>query len=33
MFLQLVLGGIAGIAVIGKLYWQRLISFFTGRKR
>lgn len=32
MFLQLVLGGIAGVAVLGKLYWQRLVSFFT-RKR
>ena len=28
MFLQLLLGGLAGLAVILKLYWQRLLSFF-----
>ena len=28
MFLQLLLGGVAGLAVLLKLYWQRLLSFF-----
>ena len=28
MFLQLLLGGLAGLAVLLKLYWQRLLSFF-----
>ena len=30
LFLQLLLGGIAGLAVIGKLYWRRLLSFLGG---
>ena len=28
MFLQLLLGGVAGLAVLLKLYWQRFLSFF-----
>ncbi len=28
LFLQLLLGGIAGLVVIGKLYWHRFLSFF-----
>ena len=28
MLLQLVLGGLAGLAVIAKLYWHRLLGFF-----
>ena len=28
MLLQLVLGGLAGLAVIAKLYWQRLLGLF-----
>ena len=28
MFLQLVLGGLAGLAVIAKLYWHRLLDLF-----
>ena len=28
MLLQLVLGGLAGLAVIAKLYWQRLRGLF-----
>ncbi len=28
MFLQLVLGGVAALGVVGKLYWQRLVSIF-----
>lgn len=30
LLLQLVLGGIAGLATITKLYWQQLKSLFTG---
>ena len=26
LFLQLLLGGIAGVAVLGKLLWQRIIA-------
>ena len=32
MLLQLLLGGVAGIIVILKLYWQRLLTFFGLRK-
>lgn len=28
MLLQLLLGGVAGVLVIGKLYWVRVKSFF-----
>ena len=28
MFLQLLLGGVAGLAVVVKLYWHSLLSFF-----
>ena len=28
MLLQLVLGGLAGLAVIAKLYWHRLLALF-----
>ena len=31
MIIQLLLGGIAGAMVVGKLYWHRFKSFF-GRK-
>jgi len=31
MFLQLLLGGVAGLAVIGKLYWRKLWRMF-GKK-
>ena len=27
LLLQLLLGGVAGLAVIGKLYWRRFLSF------
>jgi len=33
MFLQLVLGGAAGIGLIGKLYWRRFLGFFGLRQR
>jgi hypothetical protein len=32
MLLQLVLGGAAGIALIAKLYWQRLLSLLGLRR-
>jgi len=32
MFLQLVLGGAAGIALICKLYWRRFLGFFGLRQ-
>jgi hypothetical protein len=28
MLLQLLLGGLAGLVVLAKLYWRRLIGFF-----
>ena len=31
LFLQLLLGGIAGVAVLGKLLWQRIIAAFGIR--
>ncbi len=31
MLLQLLLGGVAGAMVVGKLYWQRITAFF-GRQ-
>ena len=31
MMLQLLLGGIAGAMVLGKLYWHRLRTFVTSR--
>ena len=30
MALQLLLGGVAGAAVVGNLYWQRIKAFFGG---
>lgn len=31
--LQILLGGLAGAAVAGKLFWQRIISFFSFGRR
>ncbi len=31
MIVQLLLGGIAGALVVGKLYWQRFKSFFSRK--
>ena len=31
MALQLLLGGVAGAAVVGNLYWQRIKAFFGGK--
>ena len=31
MMLQLLLGGVAGAAVVGNLYWQRIKAFFGGK--
>lgn len=33
MFLQLLLGGIAGVAVILKLFWRRFTGLFGADKR
>ena len=33
MLLQLLLGGVAGVLVIGKLYWQRVKDVFSGSRR
>ena len=33
MFLQVLLGGVAGVAVIAKLYWRRLLALFGVRPR
>ena len=33
MLLQLVLGGFAGLVVIAKLYWRRLLALFGIRPR
>ena len=33
MILQVVLGGVAGVALAGKLYWQRLLSIFGIKRR
>lgn len=33
MFLQLLLGGLAGVAVVLKLYWHRLLRLFGIKKR
>ena len=32
MLLQVLLGGVAGAAVVGKLFWQRIVSFLTGKR-
>lgn len=32
MLLQILLGGIAGVAVAGKMYWQRIKARFAGAK-
>jgi hypothetical protein len=32
MILQVLLGGIAGLALAGKLYWHKLLSLFGLRK-
>lgn len=33
MILQLLLGGIAGALVVGKLYWQQVRNFFRKRSK
>ncbi len=33
LFLQLLLGGIAGLFVILKLYWKKLTALFLKRKK
>jgi len=29
---QLILGGVAGVAVILKLYWRKLVALFTSKE-
>ncbi len=31
LLLQIILGGLAGLAVAGKLFWHRVTSFFRPR--
>lgn len=31
MLLQMIVGGIAGLALTGKLFWQRILGFFSGK--
>ncbi len=33
VILQVILGGLAGLAVAGKLFWQQIISFFSFGRR
>jgi hypothetical protein len=33
MILQAVVGGVAAVAVMGKLYWRRLLGFLGIRKK
>jgi hypothetical protein len=33
MILQVLLGGVAGVALAGKLYWHRLLSMLGIRRR
>jgi hypothetical protein len=32
MILQVLLGGVAGLALVGRLYWHKLLVFFGARK-
>ena len=32
MILQLLIGGFAGVLIVGKLYWERLKSLFVRRR-
>ncbi len=33
MLLQMIVGGIAGIALAGKLFWHRILGFFGGKPK
>lgn len=33
VILQVILGGLAGLAVAGKLFWQSIVHFFTFGRR
>ena len=33
MILQVLLGGVAGVMLAGKLYWQRFLSLFGVRRK
>jgi hypothetical protein len=32
MILQVLLGGVAGLALVGRLYWHKLLLFLGARK-
>jgi hypothetical protein len=32
LILQVLLGGFAGLALAGKLYWQKFVSLFGGKR-
>ena len=32
MIIQGIIGGIAGLLVVGKLYWQKIVSLFSRSK-
>ncbi len=31
MLLQMIVGGVAGVALAGKLFWHRILGFFGGK--
>ena len=33
LLLQIILGGLAGLAVAGKLFWHRVVSFFRPQRQ
>ncbi len=33
ILLQVIIGGVAGLGVVGKLYWHRLRSLFGSREK
>ncbi len=33
MLVQMLLGGVAGVLVVGKLYWTRIKEFFRSQRR
>ncbi len=33
MFLQMIVGGVAGVALALKLYWHRILGFFGGKPK
>ncbi len=33
MFLQMIVGGVAGVALAAKLYWHRILGFFGAKPK